>query len=275
MKVAFLDTVHKVLRSRLEDKGYDCKELLKVTREEIIEGELSDINGIVIRSRLTIDAQLLDALPSLKWISRSGSGLDNIDTEEAKARGVEVFSSPEGNRDSVGEHTLGLLLMTLHKLRSGDVSVHQRKWLREEHRGEELKHKTVGIIGYGVMGSSFAEKISGLGCRVISYDKYKKGFGSDQVEEVTEKEFFEQSEVVSVHVPWTTETKGLVNEKWLSLFSNPIIFLNTSRGAVVKTADLLDAMNEGKVRSAALDVIEFEGNSLERLELGKEKSEIL
>jgi D-3-phosphoglycerate dehydrogenase len=280
MKVAFLDTVHNVLRSRLEENGYDCKELLNVTREEILEGELSDINGIVIRSRLTIDSRLLAALPSLKWIARSGSGLDNIDTDVADARGITVYSSPEGNRDAVGEHTLGMLLMMLHKLRSGDRSVHSRKWLREEHRGEELKHKTVGIIGYGVMGSSFSEKLSGLGCRVIAYDKYKMGYSSEKVEEVTEEQFFEQSEVVSVHVPWTMETKGLVDGQWLSKFKNHIIFLNTSRGAVVKTADLLDAMDSGKVRIAALDVIEFEGKSLEGLELGsgdseQEKSEIL
>jgi D-3-phosphoglycerate dehydrogenase len=280
MKVAFLDTVHSILRTRLEAKGYECEEYLSISRGNILEGKLADTQGIVLRSRLTLDSRMLAALPSLKWIARSGSGLDNIDTDEAAARGVSVYSSPEGNRNAVGEHTLGLLLMMLHKLRSGDATVHNRKWLREEHRGEELRSKTVGIIGFGVMGSSFAEKLSGLGCRVIAYDKYKKGFSTDKVEEVSEKQFFDQSEVVSVHVPWTSETKGMVDEKWLSKFQNPIIFLNTSRGAVVNTADLLDAMDDGRVRSAALDVIEFEGRSLEALEaidkkLGQEKSETL
>ena len=266
MKVAFLDTVHEVLNERLEANGYSCHECYGVTREEILEGELNDYEGIVIRSRLTIDARLLAALSSLKWIARSGSGLDNIDVEEAQARGVQIVNSPEGNRDSVGEHALGLLLMLLHKLRSGDKSVHKRVWLREEHRGEELGAQTVGIIGFGVMGSAFAEKLQGFGCKVIAYDKYKKGFGSNIVKEVSEEEFFAQSDIVSVHVPWTSETKGMVDGVWLYRFSKPITFINTSRGAVVNTSDLLDAIDDGKVKSAALDVIEFEGRSLEVLE---------
>lgn len=267
MKVAFLDTVHPILQERLEANGYSCHDLYSTSREEILDGALKDFEGVVIRSRLTLDARLLAALSSLKWIARSGSGLDNIDVEEAKARGIEIINSPEGNKDAVGEHTLGLLLMLLHKIPSGDKSVHNRQWLREEHRGEELGAQTVGIIGYGVMGSSFAEKLSGLGCRIVAYDKYKEGFSTENIEEVSEDEFFELSDIVSVHVPWTSETKGMIDSKWLDRFSKPIIFLNTSRGAVVRTSDLLDAIDAGKVRSAALDVIEFEGRSLEGLEL--------
>ena len=275
MKVAFLDTVHEVLNERLEANGYSCHECYDVTREQILEGEFNDYAGIVIRSRLTIDARLIAALSSLKWIARSGSGLDNIDVEEAEARGVKIVNSPEGNRDSVGEHTLGLLLMLLHKLRSGDKSVHRRVWQREEHRGEEVRAQTVGIIGFGVMGSAFAEKLQGFGCKVIAYDKYKKGFGSNIVEEVSEEEFFAQSDVVSVHVPWTSETKGMVDVVWLDRFSKPITFINTSRGAVVNTADLLDAIDADKVKYAALDVIEFEGKSLEGLELDSESQTTL
>ena len=272
MKVAFLDTVHPILKERLEADGYSCHELYSMSRKEILEGALTDYVGVVIRSRLTIDARLLAALIGLKWIARSGSGLENIDIEEAEARGVKVINSPEGNRDAVGEHTLGLLLMLLHKLRSGDSSVHRREWLREEHRGNELGSQTVGIIGYGNMGSAFAEKLAGLGCRVVAYDKYKKGFGTETVEEVSEEEFFIKSDIVSVHVPWTTETKGLIDSKWLNKFSKPITFINTSRGAVVNTSDLLDAIDSGKVLSAALDVIEFEGRSLEGLELDNNSS---
>lgn len=268
MKVAFLDTVHPILQERLTANGYSCQELYSTSREEILDGALEDFEGVVIRSRLTLDARLLAALSSLKWIARSGSGLDNIDLEEAKARGIEIINSPEGNKDAVGEHTLGLLLMLLHKLRSGDKSVHNRQWLREEHRGKELGAQTVGIIGYGVMGSSFAEKLNGLGCRIVAYDKYKEGFSTENVEEVSEDEFFELSDIVSVHVPWTSETKGMIDSSWLERFLKPIIFLNTSRGAVVRTSDLLDAIDAGNVRSAALDVIEFEGRSLEGLELG-------
>ena len=179
MKVAFLDTVHGILQERLSANGYDCSELYSITREEILQGRLSDFSGIVIRSRLTIDARLLAALPSLKWIARSGSGLDNIDVEEAEARGVRVINSPEGNRDAVGEHALGMLLSIMHRIHQGNLSVKGGYWLRGEHRGEELGSKTVGIIGYGVMGSSFAEKLQGIGCKVIAYDKYKSGFSSD------------------------------------------------------------------------------------------------
>ena len=275
MKVVFLDTVHGILQERLSANGYECSELYSISREEILQGRLSDFSGIVIRSRLKIDARLLAALPSLKWIARSGSGLDNIDLEEAEARGVRVINSPEGNRDALGEHALGMLLSLMHRIHQGNLSVKGRHWLREEHRGEELGSKTVGIIGYGVMGSSFAEKLQGIGCKVIAYDKYKSGFSSDLVEEVTEEEFFSRSEIVSVHVPWTSETKGMVDIQWFNRFTKPIIFINTSRGAVVKTADLLDAIDRGVVRYSALDVIEFEGNSLEGLELDEERKATL
>jgi len=168
-----------------------------------------------------------------------------------------------------------MLLNILHKINKGNQSVHNRHWLREEHRGEELGSKTVGIIGYGIMGSCFARKLSGVGCRVIAYDKYKSGFGSEKVEEVTEDQFFSESDIVSVHVPWTAETKAMVNDEWFSRFKKPIIFMNTSRGAVVKTSALLNALDNGIVRSAALDVIEFEGRSLEGLELSKDRAELL
>ena len=275
MKVAFLDTVHPILLERLDACGYECIELYSLSREEILDGYLQDFDGIVLRSRISLDARILAELTNIKWIARSGSGLENIDVEEAEARGISIINSPEGNRDAVGEHTLGLLLMMLHKLKSGDLSVHKRLWLREEHRGDELGAQTVGIIGYGVMGSSFAEKLKGLGCRVVAYDKYKRDFGSEFVEEVSEEQFFKNSDIVSVHLPWTSETKGMINANWLNRFSKPITFINTSRGEIVNTSDLLDAIETKKVRSAALDVLEFEGKSLEGLELNDESKATL
>ena len=275
MLVAFIDTVHPILKERLTAAGMTCEDHFKVSREEIIAGALTHSEGLVIRSRITLDGDLFNALPNLKWIARSGSGLDNIDLKVAQKRGVEVVNSPEGNMDAVGEHALAMLLNILQKINKGNHSVHQREWLREEHRGEELGNKTVGIIGYGVMGSCFARKLSGIGCKVIAFDKYKSGFGSKNVEEVTEEQFFAESDIVSVHVPWTTETRGMVNDQWFSRFSHPIIFMNTSRGAVVQTSALLNALQSGKVRSAALDVIEFEGRSLEGLELSEDRAELL
>jgi len=266
MTVAFLDTVHPTLKNRLEENGFHYKDYLTLSREDIIEGSLKDIDGIVLRSRLQIDTKVLQAMPNLKWIARSGSGLENIDLTEAESRDIFVYNSPEGNRDAVGEHVLGMVLMILHKLRSCDITVHDRVWAREKHRGTELSSKTVGILGYGEMGSAFASKLIGLGCKVIAYDKYKMGFNSKFVEEVCEEEFFEKSEVVSIHVPWTAETKHLVNSSWLSKFKNPIVLINSSRGAVVNTSDLLDAIDIGQVSSIGLDVLEFEGSSLECLD---------
>ena len=265
MRVAFLDSVHPVLQSRLNKNGFKCEELLLVSREEILDGKLNNIQGLVLRSRLAIDVKLLDAIPQLKWIARSGSGLENIDLAEAKSRDIQVYNSPEGNSDAVGEHVLGMILMILHKLRSCDKSVHEKVWDRERHRGNELGSKTVGIIGYGVMGKALATKLSGICSEVIAYDKYKFGFSDEFVKEVTEEEFFKRSEIVSVHLPFTDETNGLVDSNWLSRFSNPIIFVNSSRGSIVKTKDLLDALDKGQVTSTALDVLEFEGKSLEGL----------
>ena len=266
MTVAFLDTVHPILKNKLEENGFHCKDYLTLSREDIVQGSLKDIDGIVLRSRLQIDAKVLHSLPNLKWIARSGSGLENIDLTEAEARDIHVYNSPEGNRDAVGEHVLGMILMILHKLRSCDITVHGRVWAREKHRGTELSSKTVGILGYGEMGSAFASKLIGLGCKVIAYDKYKKGFSSEFVEEVQEDEFFERSEIVSIHVPWTAETKHLVNSSWLSKFKKPIVLINSSRGAVVNTSDLLDAIDLGQVSAIGLDVLEFEGRSLEGLD---------
>ena len=265
MRVAFLDSVHPVLQSRLNKNGFKCEEILLISRKEILDGQLKYIQGLVLRSRLAIDAKLLDAIPQLKWIARSGSGLENIDLVEAKSRDIKVYNSPEGNSDAVGEHVLGMILMILHKLRSCDKSVHEKVWDREKHRGNELGSKTVGIIGYGVMGKALATKLSGISSEVIAYDKYKFGFSDEYVEEVTEEEFFRRSEIVSVHLPFTDETNGLIDSTWLSRFSKPVIFVNSSRGSIVKTKDLLDALDNGQVTSTALDVLEFEGKSLEGL----------
>jgi len=265
MRVAIIDTVHPVLKTRLIENGFECEEHLLVSREEIQQGELKDIQGIVLRSRIRIDDQLLDAMPQLKWIARSGSGLENINLFAAKSRDIQVYNSPEGNSDAVGEHVLGMLLMIMHKLRSCDKSVHDKVWEREKHRGSELGSKTVGIIGYGVMGKALATKLRGIGCKIIAYDKYITGFSDEHVTEVTEDEFFRRSEIVSVHLPFTDETNGLIDSTWLARFSHPFIFVNSSRGFVVKTNDLLDALDANQVTSIALDVLEFEGRSLEGL----------
>ena len=217
---------------------------------------------------------MLHALPDLQWIARSGSGLENIDLATAAELDIAVHSSPEGNRDAVGEHCIGMLLGTLHKLPSGDASIRQHQWLREAHRGRELKSMTVGIVGYGHMGSAFAERLAGFGCRVMAYDKYKEGWGEQPttqrplpyVKPVGWDTFCQSVDVVSLHLPWTVETKGMVDDVWLAQFDKPILLLNTSRGPIVQTKALLSALDDGRVTEACLDVLEFEGRSLEALD---------
>jgi D-3-phosphoglycerate dehydrogenase len=265
-RVAFFDTVHDVLWERLTAAGMDCVHAEAMSRDDVLAGALSTCNGIVLRSRLTVDAALLDALPALQWVARSGAGLDNIDVAEAERRGVRVISSPEGNASAVGEHAVGQLLAMLHKLTCADRHVRGGGWDREGHRGLELEARTVGIIGFGNMGRSFARCLRGFGCRVLAYDKYTSGFaGEHGVEECSLEELLQSADVVSLHVPLTAETRGMVNAQWLAEFAQPFFLLNTARGEVVNTQAVLDALDADQLLGAALDVLEFEKPSLEGL----------
>lgn len=276
MDVWFLDTVHPALQERLEGAGMTCHDGTSMTTEALIEQAHSGsppVQGIVIRSRLTLDQALLSQLPQLEWIARSGSGLENIDTAWCQVHGILVHSSPEGNRDAVGEHTTGMLLSLLHKLHLGHASVRSGEWLREDHRGRELQHLTVGIIGYGPMGSAFAERLAGFGCSVLAYDKHKPGWGDHptvdkplpHVQPVGESTLREACDVVSLHLPWTQETSGLVDGPWLQSWQKPLILLNTSRGGIVQSKALVEALEKGTVLAAGLDVLEHEARSLESM----------
>lgn len=266
VKVAFLDTVHEVLWERLTGAGMHCVHAETTSRDDVLAGALSACTGIVLRSRLTVDGELLDALPALQWVARSGAGLDNIDIAEAERRSVRVISSPEGNATAVGEHAVGQLLALLHKLTRADRHVRDGGWDREGHRGLELEARTVGIIGFGNMGRSFAQRLTGFGCRVLAYDKYVQGFdGLHGAVESTLAHIQAEADVVSLHVPLTEETRGMVDKAWMAAFSKPFYLLNTARGAVVRTEDLLEALDQNRVRGAALDVLEFEKRSLEGL----------
>lgn len=264
--VCFLDAVHPILAKRLESAGMTCLHHHQATKDSILQGAFSTCFGVVLRARVQLDVQALDAMPQLRFIARSGAGLENIDLKAAEERGVRVFNSPEGNADAVGEHAIGQMLMLLHRLRQADLSVRLGKWDREAHRGVELAGKKVGIVGFGHMGSSFAHKLSGFNCQTMAYDKYRSGFqGMHGVQEVGMEQLFEVADIISLHVPLTSETTGLVNAEWLSKFDRPILLINTSRGPVVRTVDLLDALDSETVVGAALDVLEFEGRNLEGL----------
>ncbi|MCX6291228.1 MAG: NAD(P)-binding domain-containing protein [Bacteroidetes bacterium] len=272
MNILFIDTVHPFLRDQLEKDGHACTDGSRMNRKEILDG-VHAFDGVVIRSRMTIDKEMLDAASALKFIARAGAGMEGMDVEYAESRNVVCLNSPEGSRDAVGEHAVGMLLSLLNKLHVADREVREGKWNRESNRGTELKEKTVGIIGYGNMGSSFAEKLSGFGCKVMAYDKYKKKFSDRYAWEASMEEIFEQADILSLHVPLTDETEYLVNEEFIGRFKKNIVIINTARGKILKTSDLVSSLKNGKVTGACLDVMEYEETSFEKFSASRSQTE--
>jgi|LSQX01.1.fsa_nt_gb D-3-phosphoglycerate dehydrogenase len=264
-EILFIDSTHPLLPESLEQAGFICEQYPGYKYNDFLK-IIGKYSGIIIRSGISPDRQFLEKAVNLKFIARVGAGMENIDEEFARSRGIICFNAPEGNRDAVAEHTLGMLLVLMNNLLRADTQVRKGQWLREENRGEEIMGKTIGIIGYGNMGSAFAQRLSGFGARVIAYDKYKTGYSSNFVEECDMHTVFNETDILSLHVPLTAETDYLVNNEYLANFSKPIRLINTSRGRVVKTSDLIKKIEEGKVAGAALDVIEYEKKTLENLE---------
>jgi D-3-phosphoglycerate dehydrogenase len=263
-KVLFVDTVHPMLWEELEKEGFHCIEAYGLSKEEV-KAISSDTYGIVIRSRFKIDAPFLDACQELRFIARAGSGMENIDEEFATSKGIACLNAPEGNRQAVAEHALGMLLSLFNTLNTADLEVRQGLWKREENRGIELSGKTVGIIGYGHNGSAFADVLSGFGVKLLAYDKYKSNYSEKAIESDMQT-IFNEADILSLHIPLTDETRHLVNDEFIQRFKKPFYLINTSRGQCVKTTDLLDAMQDGKVLGACLDVLEDEKTSFEKLE---------
>ena len=263
-KVLFVDTVHPMLWEELEKEGFHCIEAYDLSKE-VVKAISSDTYGIVIRSRFKIDAPFLDACQELRFIARAGSGMENIDEEFATSKGIACLNAPEGNRQAVAEHALGMLLSLFNTLNTADLEVRQGLWKREENRGIELNGKTVGIIGYGHNGSAFADVLSGFGVKLLAYDKYKSNYSEKAIESDMQT-IFDEADILSLHIPLTDETHHLVNDEFVQRFKKPFYLINTSRGQCVKTADLLDAMQDGKVLGACLDVLEDEKTSFEKLE---------
>lgn len=263
-KVLFVDTVHPMLWEELEKEGFHCIEAYGLSKEEV-KAISSDTYGIVIRSRFKIDAPFLDACQELRFIARAGSGMENIDEEFATSKGIACLNAPEGNRQAVAEHALGMLLSLFNTLNTADLEVRQGLWKREENRGIELNGKTVGIIGYGHNGSAFADVLGGFGVKLLAYDKYKSNY-SEKAIESNMQTIFNEADILSLHIPLTDETHHLVNDEFIQRFKKPFYLINTSRGQCVKTVDLLDAMQDGKVLGACLDVLEDEKTSFEKLE---------
>ena len=265
VRILFLDSNHPSLIETLREKGYQCDEDYSGSKEEI-EKKISDYEGLVIRSRFRIDRKFLDAGTKLKCIARAGAGMENIDVEYAESKTIRCVHAPEGNRDAVGEQAVGMLLALMNNLLRADQEVRRGEWRREENRGYELQGKTVGIIGYGNMGTAFAEKLRGFGVTILAFDKYKTGFGNEFVKESAMEDIFAQADIVSLHLPLTDETNYLVNDVFLSRFAKPIWLINTARGKNLETAALVRHLEKGTVRGACLDVLEYESVSFEKLD---------
>ncbi len=255
--ILIVDDIHPVFIEQAEAMGYACDYRPTIKLPEALE-ILGTYAGLVIRSKFNVDKQVFDAATNLRFICRAGAGMDNIDEAYAKEKNVLLINASEGNMAAVGEHAIGLLLSLMNNFNQANAQVREGIWDREGNRGFELKGKTVGIIGYGFMGRSFAKKLSGFDVNVIAYDKYKTGFSDKYAREVSMEEIVKHADVLSLHIPLTKETKGLIDDEYLFHFKKPIFFINTSRGGVAKVQAVLNAIKQGKILGAGLDVLETE-----------------
>ncbi|MEJ6491074.1 MAG: NAD(P)-dependent oxidoreductase [Flavobacteriales bacterium] len=262
MRVLFLDTVHPILDEMLTQKGFDCIHVEEKTISEF-QNELENSQGLVIRSRFPVNEEFLMKCPNLKFIARSGAGMENIDIEKCNKLGIELFNSPEGNRNSVGEHSLGLLLSLMNKLHSADKEVKSGIWDREGNRGLELDGRTVGLVGFGNNGQAFAKKLRGFDVNILAYDKYKSNFSDEFVTESTLEEIQQNGDVISFHVPQNLETIGYFNNEFLERMEKPFFLLNVSRGKVVKSEIVVKGLKKGVILGAGLDVLDYENGTFE------------
>lgn len=263
MKILHLDSNHDLLINQLNDLGYTNHTDFTSSKEEI-EAKIHEYDGFIIRSRFTIDKQFLNAAKNLKFIGRVGAGLENIDCDYAQQKGVYLISAPEGNRNAVGEHALGMLLSLFNKLNKADAEVRAGKWLREDNRGIELDGRTIGLIGYGNMGKAFSKKLRGFDVEVLCYD-IKDNVGDANAKQVSLTEFQEKVGVLSLHTPQTSLTLNMINTEFINQFKKPFWLINTARGKSVVTKDLVLALKSGKILGAGLDVLEYEKASFENL----------
>jgi D-3-phosphoglycerate dehydrogenase len=265
MKILIIDPVHDILPQSLINMGDEVVVDLAQTYEHYLN-QIAVFDGIIIRSGIRIDRRFIDHAPKLKFIARVGAGMENIDVNYAESKGISCINSPEGNRSAVGEQAIGMILSLFNNLKNADTQVRQAIWKREANRGIELEGKTIGIIGYGNMGSAFAQRLIGFGVKVIAYDKYKSHFSDNYVTEVDMETIFRESDVVSLHLPLTDETNYLANTNWFNSFAKNIYLINTARGPILKTDDLIEALKSTKVLGACLDVLEYEKLGFENIE---------
>jgi D-3-phosphoglycerate dehydrogenase len=252
-----IDEMHDSIIPMLERVSVKADYLPEISREKILD-IIGNYEGIIIRSKTSIDKELLSRAVKLKFIARAGAGMDQIDVEEAGRKNILLLNAPEGNRDALAEHCIGMMLNLLNKICISDAQVRNGIWDREGNRGYELKGKTIGLIGYGFMGKAVAEKLKSFSSKLIAYDKYLKNFSNEYVQEVSMKEIFEETDILSMHIPLNEETKGMVNEEYFKRFKKDIWFINTARGEILPLNEFSKVLKSGKLRGAALDVLENE-----------------
>jgi D-3-phosphoglycerate dehydrogenase len=257
MKILIVDDLHPAFKNEALDLGYEVDDFPLIKKEEVLQ-ILKNYQGIAIRTKFRVDEEVMNAGPNLKFVARAGAGMDNIDVAFADKKNIQLINAPEGNADAVGEHCIGLLLSLMNNFRKADAEIRNGIWERDGNRGYELKGKTIGIIGYGNNGNAFAKKLKGFEVKVLAYDKYKTGFSDDFVSEASMEEIVKYSDVLSLHIPLTKETKQMVNEDYFSYFNKPIFFINAARGEIVNINAVLKAIKTGKILGAGLDVLEKE-----------------
>lgn len=262
-QILHIDSNHSLLWNQLEQAGFVNHEDFTSSKADI-EAKIHHYQGIVIRSRFKIDQTFLDKATNLQFIARVGAGLESIDCEYAQSKNIALIAAPEGNRNAVAEHSLGMILSLFNNLNQADAEIRAGHWNRESNRGHELDGKTVGIIGYGNMGMAFAKKLRGFDVDVLCYD-IQENVGDDNARQVNFVEFQEKVDVLSLHLPWTPETDKMVDAAFINGFAKSIWIINTSRGKNIVTADLVAALQSGKVLGAGLDVLEYEKLSFETL----------
>ena len=260
MRVALLDDFSPLIQQTLSNWNWQVINGQNWSLKDY-KKNASQLEGIIIRSKFPLSKEHLLMAKKLKFIGRPGSGLENIDLKYCKENNIEVFRSPEGNRDALAEHTLGMLLSLFNHLNIVDIEVRNNVWEREKNRGTELKGKVMAIIGYGHMGKAFAQRLMGFEMEVIAYDKYISGFGNSHVEEVSLEEIFQRADIVSLHTPLSTETIGMMNSSLFEKFKKPIVVINTARGKSLVVEDLIDSLNSKKIIGACLDVLDIESSN--------------
>lgn len=273
MKILLLDKNHPLITEQLSEKGFVLEEDFSSSYEQVLE-KIHLYEGVIIRSRIPLDAHFLEKAKNLKFIARVGAGMENIDIAKAQELGIKLINSPEGNKDAVAEHVIGTLLVLMNRLFISSNEVKKGIWLREENRGEEILGKTFGIIGYGNMGKAVAKRLSGFGCKTIFYD-IKPNLSDEFATQVSLQELQENADILSLHTPLTEDTLYMIDEEFISKIKKNFYFINTARGKNLKTSALVNALKSGKIKGACLDVLEYEKTSFENLETKNEDLEYL